>query len=106
MRKAAAEAQQKIPTTAIGTNIIIEILHDYEIASGIRQPEPQPPASTNLPAEATSSIPPPSASERDATGSDSSEPAPVETTKRTSWLGAVLVVVVAAIAVTIIRRRK
>ena len=105
MRRAAAELQKQRITTPTGTNNILEIIRDYEIASGICKPEPPPPL-TNLPAEATSSIPPPSASVQAATGTDSSESAPVETTRRTPWLGAVLVVVVAAIAVIIIRRSK
>jgi hypothetical protein len=37
MRKGAVEVQQTIPTTPTGTNILIEIIHDYEIAVGLRQ---------------------------------------------------------------------
>ena len=36
------EAQKLMPTTTIGTNILEDILRDYEIASGLREPEPPP----------------------------------------------------------------
>lgn len=42
MRRAAVEAQKLMPTTTIGTNILEDILRDYEIASGLREPEPPP----------------------------------------------------------------
>lgn len=42
LRRRSIEAQQGRPTTPTGTNIFAELLHDYELATGLRQPEPQP----------------------------------------------------------------
>lgn len=53
LRKAAAELQKQRITTPTGTNNIIEIIRDYELASGLLKPEP-PPAAPESPEAAVS----------------------------------------------------
>jgi hypothetical protein len=42
LRREAAELQKQRITTPTGTNNILEIIRDYEIAAGIRQPDAPP----------------------------------------------------------------
>jgi hypothetical protein len=52
-RRLAADAQWRNHATEYGTNLILNIIHDYELASGIRQSDPPP-------EEAPATSPPPS----------------------------------------------
>lgn len=109
-RRLAADAQWRNHTTEYGTNLILSIIHDYELAAGIRKPDqppgdpvvsappppaPEPPPSaTNTPREAERAAPIPESAPE--------VPAP-RSWKPAIALGAVLLAVSMAVGV---RRRK